>query len=73
MDRLLGSPEDLFVPVLCMEVNATCVSPAWISALVDGTGRSNTEVEVSRRDFASSILRTLWCLLHLVCKGTGDA
>src|SRR5215210_6102736 len=40
MDRLLGSPEDLFVPVLCMEVNATCVSPAWISALVDGTGRS---------------------------------
>jgi hypothetical protein len=40
MDRLLGSPEDLFVPVLCMEVNATCVSLAWISALVDGTGRS---------------------------------
>jgi hypothetical protein len=40
MDRLLGSPEDLSVPVLCMEVNATCISPAWISALVNGTGRS---------------------------------
>ena len=36
-------------------------------------GEVYTEVEVSRRDFASSILRTLWCLLHLVCKGNGDA
>jgi hypothetical protein len=40
MDRLLGSPEDLLVPVLGVEVNATCVSPAWISALANGMWRS---------------------------------
>jgi hypothetical protein len=39
-DRLLGSSEDLLIPVLCVEVNATCVSPAWISALANGTWRS---------------------------------
>jgi hypothetical protein len=32
-----------------------------------------TEVEVSRRDFASSIRRTPYHLPHLLCKGTGDA
>jgi hypothetical protein len=40
MDQLAGSPEDPIAPVLCMEVNTTCVSPAWISALVNGKGRS---------------------------------
>jgi hypothetical protein len=39
-ERLVGSTEEPFAPLLCIEVNATCVSSAWISAVVNGTGRS---------------------------------
>src|SRR5215204_5284148 len=39
-ERLVGSTEEPFAPLLCIEVNTTCVSSAWISALVHGTGRS---------------------------------
>jgi len=39
-ERLLGSTEELFAPLLCIEVNATCLSCAWISAVVNGTGSS---------------------------------
>src|SRR5918995_919631 len=39
MDRLVGPTEDPLPSILRMEVNTTFVSPAWISALVNGTGR----------------------------------
>jgi hypothetical protein len=35
-------------------------------------GEIYTEVELSFWDFASSIVRTLWSLPQLVCKGTGE-
>src|SRR5215204_1607201 len=38
--RLVGSTEEPFAPLLCIEVNTTCVSSAWISAVVNGTGSS---------------------------------
>jgi hypothetical protein len=39
-ERLVGSTEEPFAPLLCIEVNATCLSSAWISDLVNGTGSS---------------------------------
>ena len=39
-ERLVGSTQEPFAPLLCIEVNTTCASSAWISALVNGTGRS---------------------------------
>ena len=38
-ERLVGSTQEPFAPLLCIEVNTTWVSPAWISALVNRTGR----------------------------------
>src|SRR5215204_3527241 len=39
MDRPVVPPEDPFASVLCVEINTTCVSPACISALVNGLGK----------------------------------
>ena len=42
---LQGAPDrstkEPFAPLLCIEVNSTCVSSAWISAVVNGTGSSS--------------------------------
>jgi hypothetical protein len=51
MDRPVDPPENPFAPVTCLEVNTTYVSPAWISAAVNGMGmpsqRERSSVETS--------------------------
>jgi hypothetical protein len=58
MDRAVVPPEDPFAPVLCVEINTTCVSPVWISALVNGmrrpTQRSKAPVGTSPHRFGRS-------------------
>ena len=57
-ERLIGSTKEPFTPLLCIEVNSTCVSSAWISAVVNGTGSSTRRWNSLCGDFASSIVRT---------------
>jgi hypothetical protein len=39
-ERLVGSTEEPFAPLLCIEVNAICATPACLSVLMNGMGGS---------------------------------